>query len=295
LQVMKDIGAISSPGITYHREDLAKLREEGSPELKKPRETDWSDPSWNKFSKRELDRIKQEVRTKQERAVAEAVIQWEREKNAYESKVAHLEAMIDEERNRLKETVTKHLSPLHESMNAVPASEILDRYEACIAYSKQLRERLDRWKQVLKDHEPAASGNNLTHAGGITHIIHGDQHYIDNKVIEIPAEFRSLYYGGAAGPNEVVVSGMFRFAGNAKGRNALGATINVERYECDQEYSLSLIAQRKYASGVADLSNALKGVADGDLLAGADHLLKAILGEAKYKAAVSEHAVLAGE
>lgn len=84
----------------------------------------------------------------------------------------------------------------------------------------------------------------LVYVGGITHIVNGDEYYIENKVINIPKKYLRLYSEGSDGANKVGIMGNFRFVGNAKGKNALGATVNVELYECDTASAESQLAEQ---------------------------------------------------
>ncbi len=102
-------------------------------------------------------------------------------------------------------------------------------------------------KEVIKRNTPPhPSSDGLEYLADITHIIEGNRYYMSNQVVTIPDEHESLYVSDRVGPNQVVVEGEFRFVGNSMGKNAFGASINVELYECDPEYSESLRRLRQY-------------------------------------------------
>lgn len=92
----------------------------------------------------------------------------------------------------------------------------------------------------IKANRPKTNDSGLNFIGGISHLVNGDKYFVDNQVLTIPSEYDSLYINGRLGPNEVSIEGRFRFVGNATGKNAFGATVNIEQYECDPDYSVSL-------------------------------------------------------
>ena len=80
--------------------------------------------------------------------------------------------------------------------------------------------------------------------GGVTYMIDDDKYYMEWSghpvVIYIPPEMKDKYVRPTGtGPNNVIVNGIFKFVGNARGTNAYGGTVNIEKYECadtnDQE------------------------------------------------------------
>ncbi|WP_428307962.1 DUF4339 domain-containing protein [Lacipirellula sp.] len=189
-------------------------------------------------------------------------------------------------------------------VNSVPRNSlnmVAPAQSSAAAIRKQLRQEvtqyLPEWKELLSDRQNAAKLRSfkalwsrwgellsqrakLMHAGGITYLIDGDDHFIGNpgqppKVIVIPKDFRSNYYGGSAGPNEVVVSGMFRFVGNVTGRNALGMSITMEKYECDPDFT----QDRDTWDELENLARWHRDVSGNENLEGVDRFLRAVAGE----------------
>lgn len=109
------------------------------------------------------------------------------------------------------------------------------------------RELHDAYMEMSNSYEPPPAktkdDGSLVYIGGITHIVNGDEYYIENKVIKIPKKYLHLYSEGSDGANKVGIMGNFRFVGNAKGKNAFGAAVNVELYECDMASAESQLAE----------------------------------------------------
>lgn len=112
----------------------------------------------------------------------------------------------------------------------------LEAYVAAVAKAKST---------IAKGEKLEGSVNDLTLVYGFTHIINGTDHYIDNKIVRIPAKFRDIYINAKLGPNKVFVRGWFKFRGNTTGKNKLGMDINVELYEVDATYAAAQSAVAK--------------------------------------------------
>lgn len=77
----------------------------------------------------------------------------------------------------------------------------------------------------------------LQKMGGVTYMVDDDDYYMEwsghTVMIHIPPEMKSRYVRPTRrGPNNVIVSGIFKFVGNARGTNVYGGTVNIEKYEC---------------------------------------------------------------
>jgi len=274
------------------RSQLKYLKDRGPPE-KDWKSVDWSQPQWKNMDKRRLRLEKQRVEAVEQQALRRL----EEERKEYEDEVAALEADIEQNQKKVRANVQQRFQPLSESFAATPTAAIIERYDACRASLPQLGERIAQWKQILASQEPTVSTDGLVHAGGITHLIEGDDHFISHtgerpKVIVIPQEYRNFYYGGSAGPNEIVVDGMFRFVGNVRGRNGLGATVNVEKYVCDPTYVADCIRMRSFRKATDDLRKSVPAVEGGINLVAVDRFLRLAVGDQPYEAIVKEHQAL---
>ena len=78
----------------------------------------------------------------------------------------------------------------------------------------------------------------------VTYFIEDGKYYTDIGVFDIPSKYQEYYLhplGRGEPPNQRIVEGYFKAAGNIKGPNALGGISSTSLYTVDEAYSESLI------------------------------------------------------
>jgi hypothetical protein len=121
--------------------------------------------------------------------------------------------------------------------------EALELWRAIFNSLTQMRQEIEAQRP---SYPRGIKENELFYVSGFTHKIDGEQYWLENKVVTVPREYKSLYVKGQGRRNRVFFEGIFRFVGNASGRNAFGAEVNIELYECDELHSEYLKRSNDY-------------------------------------------------
>lgn len=131
------------------------------------------------------------------------------------------------------------------------------RFDEMLAEFDSLKDDLERGR-------PKIDSTGLHQLSGLTHLVQGNNYYLDDAVIHIPSKHKQTYITGSAGPNKVGIFGTFRFVENSPGTNGFGAVINVERYEVDEGYLDDLQKQRDFAAFIGSSTGKLARIAKAD-------------------------------
>jgi len=144
-------------------------------------------------------------------------------------------------------------------------------------------------QKQLESYKPEVIVNkDLVTVSGMTHIVNGDQYYLDNRIIIIPSKCASIFITNRIDDNQVAIQGRFRFIRNSTDMNALGGSIDVEYFECDAVYSESLMQRIQFQKTIEPFFDPIRLPRSPDNISELIVVLKKLVGGEKISAALSE-------